>query len=539
MKIIFQIDGGIGKSIAATAVCKAIKKQYPNDELLVITGYPEVFLCNPNVDRVFNFNNLNHFYQDHIEGRDVKTFLHNPYLETDFINLRGHLIQIWCEMFGIKYSGEQPELFLTNRELSFYAKNFASQKPVMLIQTNGGAANQQVKYSWTRDLPIGTAQRIVNFFANQYNVVHIRRDDQPQLQNTTPLQADFRAIAALISMSHKRLFIDSFCQHAAAALGKPSVVCWIGNTPSQFGYDIHTNILANEPTIKPELRHSVFSRYNISGQLTEFPYNSENEIFDINKIVASLVNDSVDESKPKEVQNLQLKDKITVQSDYNSSVARRLSHLAGKVDLTGVKRILDIGSWHLGQSVEFSEIFKDAEIDAFEPVPDSYQLCLNRLQSLDEQKQKRIRVHNYALSDAAGEIPFYIAAPDPQRGVDAGFSSMFKFNEAVYDHSTLQQEIRTKATRLDDWCAENKVEAIDIMWVDVQGSELLMLQGADNILRNTKIIMTEVGLKPYYEGHALKDDIDKFLGERGFVELKEAFEFNGWDLEANTIYIRN
>ncbi len=33
MKIIFQINGGIGKSIAATAVCRAIKKQNPADEL--------------------------------------------------------------------------------------------------------------------------------------------------------------------------------------------------------------------------------------------------------------------------------------------------------------------------------------------------------------------------------------------------------------------------------------------------------------------------------------------------------------------------
>ena len=31
MNIIFQVDGGIGKSILATAVCKAIKTQYPND----------------------------------------------------------------------------------------------------------------------------------------------------------------------------------------------------------------------------------------------------------------------------------------------------------------------------------------------------------------------------------------------------------------------------------------------------------------------------------------------------------------------------
>ena len=44
MNIIFQIDGGIGKSIAATAVCKAIKAQYPNDKLIVISGckYPVI-----------------------------------------------------------------------------------------------------------------------------------------------------------------------------------------------------------------------------------------------------------------------------------------------------------------------------------------------------------------------------------------------------------------------------------------------------------------------------------------------------------------
>ncbi len=289
MKIIFQVDGGIGKSIAATAVCKAIKKQYPKDKLFVITGYPEVFLCNPNVDKVFNFNNLNYFYEDHIEGEKVKTLLHNPYLETDFINLNGHLIKVWCEMFGIKYNGEMPEMFLNNREQSFYGKHFTSDKPIFLIQTNGGGANQPNKYSWARDLPLAMAQRIVNTFAQDYNVVHIRRNDQLPLQNTTPVQADFRAIATLISLSSKRLLIDSFCQHAAAALNKPSVVCWVGNTPEQFGYDMHTNIIAAKPTIKPELRHSVFSKYNISGQPTEFPYNNEDEIFNPEQIVEALL----------------------------------------------------------------------------------------------------------------------------------------------------------------------------------------------------------------------------------------------------------
>ncbi len=162
----------------------------------------------------------------------------------------------------------------------------------MVIQTNGGGKDQPNKYSWTRDLPMATAQKVVNTFAQEYNIFHIRREDQLPLQNVKPIQADFRALAVLISLSTKRLFIDSVGQHTAAALGMPSVVCWVGNTPVQFGYDMHTNIIANPPTIKPELRHSVFTKYNISGQATEFPYNNEDEIFDVEKIVEALRADS-------------------------------------------------------------------------------------------------------------------------------------------------------------------------------------------------------------------------------------------------------
>ena len=302
MKIIFQIDGGIGKSVAATAVCKAIKTQYPNDKLIVITGYPEVFLCNNNVDKVLNFTDLSYFFQDNIEGQEVKTFLHNPYLETDFINLNGHLIKVWCDMFGIKYNGEQPELFINNREQSFFSKSFNFPKPILAIQTNGEGKDQPNKYSWTRDLPMATAQKIVNAFAQEYSIVHIRREDQLPLQNTTPITLGFRALAVLISLSTKRVFIDSFAQHNAAALGLPSVVCWIGNTPTQFGYDMHTNIIANPPTIKPELRHSVFTKYNISGQATEFPYNNEDEIFNVDQIIEALKNTPPQEKKEVIVQ---------------------------------------------------------------------------------------------------------------------------------------------------------------------------------------------------------------------------------------------
>ena len=288
MTLILQIDGGIGKNIVATAVCKAIKTQYPDDKLVVITGYPEVFLCNPCVDKALNHNNLNYFYTDYIEGKEVKMLLHNPYLETDFITQNGHLVKVWCEMFGIQYNGEQPEIFLNSREKEFFGKSFNSDKPIMVIQTNGGAHNQPNKYSWARDLPLGTVQKVVNALVQDYNIVHIRREDQLPLQNVSPVQMEFRALATLIAMSEKRLLIDSFAQHTAAALGKPAVVCWIGNTPAQFGYAMHTNIIAHAPTIKPELRHSVFGKYNISGQPVEFCYNNEDEIFDADEILQAV-----------------------------------------------------------------------------------------------------------------------------------------------------------------------------------------------------------------------------------------------------------
>jgi hypothetical protein len=209
-------------------------------------------------------------------------------------------------MFGIKYDGELPELFINNREQTFYGNQIVSDKPIMVIQTNGGGPNQSNKYSWTRDLPIATAQKVVNAFANEYTIVHIRRDDQLALHNTATIKTDFRGYAVLIQLSEKRLFIDSFGQHTAAALSKPSVVCWIGNIPSQFGYEIHTNIIAHQPTIQPELRYSVLSKYNIIGTPTEFPYHHEAEIFDADEIIAALKADKkpiIKEEKQEESLN--------------------------------------------------------------------------------------------------------------------------------------------------------------------------------------------------------------------------------------------
>jgi len=287
MNIIFQISGGMGKCIMATAVCSAIKKKYPESNLIVVSGYPDVFLNNKDVYRSYVFNGISYFYNEYIDGKEFLVFANDPYLETGHIRQDEHLLKTWCEMFGLEYAGEQPVINLTIREAQYFQNKFATEKPILLLQTNGGAQTEH-KYSWARDIPSTAVVKIIEHFKNDYTIVHIRREDQLSYNDTIPVTDTFRALCVLLALSSKRLLIDSFAQHAAAALELPSTVCWIANKPEVFGYDLHDNIVANEFTTEPELRNAYLSKFNIAGELIEFPYNTEDEIFNVEAIIESL-----------------------------------------------------------------------------------------------------------------------------------------------------------------------------------------------------------------------------------------------------------
>jgi hypothetical protein len=287
MNVIFQINGGIGKVVASTAVCKSIKAKYPDCKLIVVSGYPDVFLNNPNVDRAFAFGQQQYFYQEYVQGQEFKVFAHDPYLDTTHLMQDEHLIQTWCRLYDLPFIQKQGELFLSQREIDFFSNKYISDKPIFLLQTNGGA-DSNLKYSWARDIPNSVVNGVIHQFRNEYNMVHIRREDQLNFEHTIPMTDNFRSLVVLIKLSTKRLFMDSFAQHVAATLNLPSVVLWVVNSPKVFGYDVHTNIVANPETKQSDIRAAYLSKYNISGELVEFPYKNENEIFDIAKIVEAL-----------------------------------------------------------------------------------------------------------------------------------------------------------------------------------------------------------------------------------------------------------
>jgi hypothetical protein len=287
MNIIFQISGGIGKVIASTAICVSIKEKYPDSKLIVVSGYPEVFLGNKNVDRAFAFGQQAYFYKEYVENQDILVFAQEPYLEAKHIKQEEHLIETWCRMYNLPVTQTRGELFTTQREKDFFGKGYASEKPILLIHANGGAETEQ-KYSWARDIPSIVVNEVISQYSKDYHIVQIRREHQLAYDGASSVLDSFRSLLILIGLSEKRLFIDSFSQHAAAAFGLPSSVLWIGTSPKVFGYDLHKNIESQPMTVQPELRNAYLSKFNIIGDPIEFPYNNEFEIFDIQEVINSL-----------------------------------------------------------------------------------------------------------------------------------------------------------------------------------------------------------------------------------------------------------
>ena len=289
MNVIFQIEGGLGKSIMATAIVKVIKKHYKNANLIVITGYPDIFLNNPDVFEIHNINQINGLYLKLIKDQKCKIFTEDPYRNSDFITEQSiPLLKTWCKIYGLNYNNEQPQIYLTQPEIDYFTPFYKTDKPILAIQPHGGPEGLGYQYSWTRDIPSINVNEIIEYYKDDYTIIHIKRPDQIIYENTLQALDGFRSIAILLQIADKRLLIDSFTQHLSAALNKKSTVCWISTKPEIFGYKHNINIKSNPFTKEPNLVSAVYNPFNLSQDISSIPYNNLNEIFDTNKIIESI-----------------------------------------------------------------------------------------------------------------------------------------------------------------------------------------------------------------------------------------------------------
>ncbi|MCL5781985.1 MAG: FkbM family methyltransferase [Patescibacteria group bacterium] len=157
----------------------------------------------------------------------------------------------------------------------------------------------------------------------------------------------------------------------------------------------------------------------------------------------------------------------------------------------------------------------------------------------DFSADKRIKPFNIALSNNNGKSLFYIN----DNHYTNSLMPINKNNGKDTLSNITIDKIDVTTETIDSFCFRNGIDQIDILKIDVQGGELLVLEGAKDKLKNGEVtlIYTEVEFSPLYVNQPLFNDIEKYLLEFGFKLNKIYYEKNnvsGKFISGNAIFTK-
>ena len=73
------------------------------------------------------------------------------------------------------------------------------------------------------------------------------------------------------------------------------------------------------------------------------------------------------------------------------------------------------------------------------------------------------------------------------------------------------KEIEVSCTQLKTFCKENNIDHVDLIWMDLQGAELIALESmGKELLSTVQVIHTELETTPIYKDQYLYSDIINF-----------------------------
>jgi FkbM family methyltransferase len=180
--------------------------------------------------------------------------------------------------------------------------------------------------------------------------------------------------------------------------------------------------------------------------------------------------------------------------------------------LRQTKGVVHVGA-HLGEErelyakhglnvlwIEPMEQYYNQLVKAIAPFPNQRALC-RLITDTDDQ-----------------DYPFHISSND---GESSSILDLAQVNE-MWPEVSYVKTLTLKSVSLSTLVKRERIDLAryDALVMDTQGSELLVLKGAREILSRFNFIKTEASDFELYKGCGQLADIDSFLGERGFRRVK-------------------
>lgn len=187
----------------------------------------------------------------------------------------------------------------------------------------------------------------------------------------------------------------------------------------------------------------------------------------------------------------------------------------------------DIGACEGLSSVRYLSIFPKSKIYSFEPIPNNF---LKVLENKEKHNLTNLNAFELGLSAEKGEATFYVSSGKPpnkdiptDNSTDFGnkSSSLYKPGKTKEVHPWLEfnESITIQTETLENFCKDHRIKSIDFIHMDVQGAELMVLEGAHKMISNINSVWLEVEKIELYEKQALKKDIEDFFIKNNFTCL--------------------
>ncbi len=176
----------------------------------------------------------------------------------------------------------------------------------------------------------------------------------------------------------------------------------------------------------------------------------------------------------------------------------------------GIKTVLDVGA-NVGDFAKLArEVFPDAAIYSFEPLPD----CFAQLRSSLPGDTNFFPIET-GVGSRDETLDFFRSFHSPS----SSFLKMEEFHKEAFPYTNEGQAaepLKISVKTLDGLLSGKELEKNILVKIDVQGFEIQAIEGAEQILDAARIVILEMSFAHLYQGQPLFHDVYENMYERGY-----------------------
>lgn len=243
-RVVIQMEGGLGKQVALSALVPYFKERY--EQVEVLSSYPAVFMNNPNVHRVLAYNTP-YAYEEYFKDADDIVYPCG-YRDSDFRKRRIHLLEAACNSINIPYDKTMaPALYTTETEKMIITDAINKLGNFIILQSHGSRTpgGPKTPNIMAKDFDIHKMEEIVKQIKSLYpqlTIINFSLPDEVEIAGTVKMDFNWPIWFGLVENCETFIAIDSSLQHMSAAYNKKGIVLWGATNPNCFGWSHNVNL---------------------------------------------------------------------------------------------------------------------------------------------------------------------------------------------------------------------------------------------------------------------------------------------------------